>query len=140
MLFDPTTPPNIISHLALEQRLLQKYNASRDVADWETLWCYINFPEYIHPRLAPKNFGTLVREAEEYADHTLSETEWNDCKRSEGAHLVFNFERLISCLNEYKDGEDILLNARTRQELELKAKITQVEERFKALFSRATGD
>jgi hypothetical protein len=151
MIFDPATPPNMVSHSDLEKRFLQEYNVPRDVADWETLWRYIKFPEYIHPRLTPKNFGTLAREAEEYADHTLSETEWNDCKRSKGAHLVFNFERLISCLDEYKDGEDILVNARTRQELEweaarmkplleLEAKITQMEERLKVVVPRATGD
>ena len=60
----------------------------------------------------------MVKEAETYAGCTLSETEWNDCKRSKGSHLVLNTEKLISCLENYNVGEDIFANARARQELD----------------------
>lgn len=133
--FEPGAPPDLVLLLDLEQRLLQEYNAPRDVADWEALWRYINFPEYIHPRLG-LNFGTLAKEAEAYADYTLSEAKWNNCKRPKGAHLVFNFERLISCLEEYSNSEDILVNARRMQvalELSnLNAKIAGIEESLNA--------
>jgi hypothetical protein len=124
IIFDPVAPRNILSKTELEQRFMQAYNAPRNLADLEKVWLYTNSPDYVHPDFAPKNFGTLAEEAKKYADHTLSETEWKYSqvereKKAHGLHLIFNFQRLISCLEETKDAhlngaidEDVLSRAR----------------------------
>ena len=88
------------------------------------MWLYTIFPHYVHPDFASKNFGTLAEEAKKYADHTLGETEWKYSQvereaEAYGLHLIFNFQRLISCLKVTKDArlngaidEDVLSRAR----------------------------
>lgn len=55
---------------------MQAYNSPRDSADLEKVYIYSAMPDYIHADFAPKSFGILAKEAEKYADRTLSEAEW----------------------------------------------------------------
>lgn len=105
IVFDPGAPRNILADAELETRSLQAYNAPRSLADEERLWFYANFPDFVHPDFAPKNWGVLAEEAKKFADHILTETEWKDRrsdreKRARGMHLTFNFQRLISSIEE----------------------------------------
>jgi hypothetical protein len=107
IIFAPHAPQNILSTIELERGLIQAYNASRNLADLEKVWMYTNFPSFIHPDFAPTTYGELAEEVKKYADHTLSETEWKHGevereKAANGLHLIFNFHRLISCLEETK--------------------------------------
>ena len=73
--FDPDAPKIIISEADLEQLLLQYYNAHRYYADEGTLWLWRENVEYIHPHFAPKNFGAMAKESDEYENHGLTETD-----------------------------------------------------------------
>lgn len=101
--FDPTTSQNVLLATELEHSLMQGYNDPRDFADYERLWIYTADPNRVHPDFAPKNYGTLAKEAEEYVNHTLNESEWEESRdkrehNANGLHQIFNFERLLACL------------------------------------------
>ena len=91
------------------------YNAPRDLADHRTLWLWRQIPDFVHPHFAPKDFGTLAREADEHLGHTLTATEWDNSqverrKNAEGLHCIFNFEKLLS----YIKGEEASVNERAK--------------------------
>lgn len=107
IIFDPGVQ-NILSTTSLEERFVQAYNAPQSLADLEKAWFYTNFPKTVHPDFAPKSWGDLAKELKRYADHTLGETEWNTSRfdreaEAHGLHLVFNFQRLVRCLEETND-------------------------------------
>jgi hypothetical protein len=140
IIFDPDTPRNILSKTELAQRFMHVHNAPRNLADLEKVWLYTSFPDYVHPDFAPRNFRTLA-EAEKYVDHTLGETEWEDSqaereKEAHGLRLIFNFQRLIDCLEETKGAhlngaidEDVLFRARR---MKMEARFAQLTKLVKA--------
>lgn len=108
IIFDPGAPQNILSTIALDERFMQVYNAPRSSTDLEKVWLYTNFPEIVHPDFAPKSWGDLAEEIKRYADHTLDETKWKASRveregEAHGLHLIFNFQRLVRCLEETND-------------------------------------
>jgi hypothetical protein len=116
IIFDPDAPRSILSKGELEQLLMQAYNAPRDSADKDRLLVYAALPNFEHDHFAPKTFGVLAEEAKEYVDHTMSENEWKHGQderetAADGSHLMFNFPRLVSCLKDGANGEDILSRA-----------------------------
>lgn len=103
MLFEPDGTQNVLSTTELEHSLIHDYNSLRNFADFEKLWFYMMAPDYVHPDFAPRNYGTLAEEAEEYADHILNEAEWGESRaererKTRRLHRIFNFPRLIDCL------------------------------------------
>ncbi|OCL10054.1 hypothetical protein AOQ84DRAFT_431039 [Glonium stellatum] len=75
---ESVAPQNILSDLELDQSLMQLYNASWDLADLRTLWLWRHIPDFVYSHFYLKDFGTLAREAEEHAGHTLNATEWGN--------------------------------------------------------------
>jgi hypothetical protein len=108
--FDPDAPQNIISEADLEQLLLQNYNAPRNYADEETLWLWRENPEHIHPHFAPKDFGAMAKESDEYENHVLSETDWlnskEDRKKCE-LRFVLDFPDLMKDIEEIRKSREV---------------------------------
>lgn len=78
---------------------------------------------------------TWLKKQEEFENHTLSETEWNGTrvdreKMAHGFHLIFNFKRLISCLEETKDS---CLDRGKEGNILFRIRELQVEDFFKRL-------
>ncbi|KAJ5115557.1 hypothetical protein N7526_011438 [Penicillium atrosanguineum] len=127
MVFEPGAHQNTFLDTELENDLMGAYNAPRDFSDTEKLWLWDKMSGFKHPHFEGRSFGDLAEEAKEFADHTLSESEWNSSRADRenmavGCHLIFNFQRLIRCLNEtrklYLDGDtetDIISRARRLQ-------------------------
>jgi len=102
------------------------------LADWVELWRYTAFPDAIHPKFDPKTFGILAKEAEEKANHTLGEEEWEHRPARRPKVLVFNLSRLISCLDESNGGEDFFLKAKTNHQLDLLGTVEKLMKRAEA--------
>ncbi|KAJ5115556.1 hypothetical protein N7526_011437 [Penicillium atrosanguineum] len=105
--FRPGAPQNLLSSEQLEGALIAAYNAPRTLADEAEIRFFATNPDNIHPYLK-KSFGSLAREAKDFADHTLSEAEWRKTKfdrerMAHGCHLIFNFQRLITSLEKTRD-------------------------------------
>ena len=82
---------------------MSTYNNIRDEFDRETLFDWEYHADHEHPYFAPKTFGALAEEARRFEGCTLSETEWmNSRNEDHGCHLIFNFDRLFSCLAKIK--------------------------------------
>jgi hypothetical protein len=125
VIFDPGSP-NVWSHSDLEERLRQCFNAPQDEADFRELFRYTFFPDNPHHLFPEQTLGDFVKDAEKHADDTLDETQWNDRlgKRTQGSHLAFNVERLMSCL----DGVTALDEGLLRGEAVLKLEVEGVFE------------
>jgi len=109
ILFGPDATPNILSDAKLDETLMGAYNAPRDWADLETLRLWTSLPNHVHPSFAPKNFATLVEEADQYENHLLDETAWRDSQEERGERercLIFNFSRLTECLQEAQSAHE----------------------------------
>ena len=113
-IFDPETLIRILSEEELDQYNRKSYNAPRNHADFLKLELWRTFPNYTHPDFAPKSFGDKVKDAELYEHYTLDEQRWEKSKAArslKGRCGVFNFSRLVSCLQDYQEGGDILAMA-----------------------------
>ncbi|KAJ5155716.1 hypothetical protein N7492_008519 [Penicillium capsulatum] len=123
VIFGPGAHRVVLSATELEERSIEAYNRPQDLADEEKILLYTTFPHFVHPDFAPKTWGALAEEAKYYADDTLGEVEWKDSqadreKEADGLHLMFNFQRLITCLEGSKEAhvngamdEDVLSRA-----------------------------
>uniref|UniRef100_A0A093UM96 Uncharacterized protein n=1 Tax=Talaromyces marneffei PM1 TaxID=1077442 RepID=A0A093UM96_TALMA len=103
VIFDPDGNQTVLSTPQLNGMLRDAYNAPHDSIDKEKIWLYTTFPDYVHPDFAPLNYGVLAKAVERLAGHTVGENEWKNSEdeRKElarGMDLVFNFQRLLSCL------------------------------------------
>lgn len=108
IIFSSEPTKNILSRSELEEKLKMAFNAPRGFADVERLWMYQLAPSYIHPDFAPKTWGTLSKEAQEYADYVLDEEEWLNSastreREADGLDLVFNIQRLIGCVEKARE-------------------------------------
>lgn len=139
MVFNPDAHKNIFSDMELENKFLEAYNAPRDPCDEKTLWLWNTIPDFEHPYFEGRSFGDLAKEAEDFENHTLSETEWNGTradreKMTHGFHFKFNFKRLIRCLEETKE---LCLDGGKERNILFRARQLQIEEsleRFIFLF------
>ncbi|KAJ5544145.1 hypothetical protein N7494_005424 [Penicillium frequentans] len=107
IIFSSGARQNILTGEELEVALMTAYNAPRSLADEEEICLYTKNPEDIHPHLI-KPFGSLLQEAKGFAEHSLSEIEWRDTKverqkMAHGHHLILNFQRLCTALEESRD-------------------------------------
>lgn len=127
IIFRPGGHQTNFSDKELENDLMGAYNAPRNLFDAERLRLWEIMSDFKHPHFEGRSFGALAEEAREFADHTLSETEWNSSradrgKMAGGFHLIFNFQRLSRCLEESRNarlaggtGGDILSKAEKLQ-------------------------
>lgn len=137
LVFKPGAHQNIFSDMELEQDLLKAYNAPRDPCDEKTLRLWNTFPDFKHPHFGGKSFGDLAKEAKEFENHTLSETEWNGTRayREKMAHkfrLIFNFNRLIKCVEETRK---LCLDGGKEGNILFRARELQKKDFFERLFA-----
>lgn len=102
-----TGEQNLLSSEQLEGALIAAYNLPRTLADEAEIHFFETNPDRVHPYLE-KPFGCLAREAKDFANHTLSEAQWENSKfdremMAGGCHLIFNFQRLITSLEKTRD-------------------------------------
>jgi hypothetical protein len=115
IIFDPNGGETVLSTGQLDERLRDAYNAPHDSIDKERIWLYTEFPDYVHPDFAPLNYGVLAEAVERLTGHTVRENEWkkSESERAElacGMDLVFNFQRLLSCLERSKADTNSILS------------------------------
>jgi len=101
--FDPAASRIMFSETEFDERLRQKYNLPRDSADLERLLLWRKLPHFVHPNYAPKSFGIMAEEADEYENKQFSETEWKDAQieREQARSLHFNVAKLLNFCQKF---------------------------------------
>ncbi|KAK0370950.1 hypothetical protein CLIM01_11702 [Colletotrichum limetticola] len=126
--FEPSDSQNLLSPAQLEQKLMHQYNAPQTAADLETFCIWDALPDRQHAHFRQFTLGDCSAVGKGIANLTFDAPSWEKTKAqrdedAEGLHLVFNVERLLTCIREtmqaYRRGnrnEDFWFRARRLKE------------------------
>ena len=98
LMFHPSSTYKSLSLDEVQQKLVESYNEARDLADAKAMALWKLYPDYVHPNFAPHTWGEMHKKScKMAADNIIDVEELRRDQRSE-IRLLFNFQRLKSCL------------------------------------------